>query len=85
MSQDDTEDYGKRLLKGLVLELVRRLEDPEEKKKFSAAEGELVRKLCADGSVTLSSIRRGDFGEVAKRAAEEFPFPEGGAVQVGNA
>lgn len=79
---DDEQDFGRRLLKGLVTELVRRLEDPEEAKKFSAAEGELVRKLCADGSVTLSSIRAGDFGEVAKRVAEEYPFPEGGVVNM---
>jgi hypothetical protein len=82
---DDQEDYGKRLLKGLVLELVRRLEDPERAKEISASEGELIRKLCADNSVTLSSIKRGDFGETAKRAAEEFPFPEGGVAEMGHA
>jgi hypothetical protein len=83
MSQDGEEDYGKRLLKGLVDELIRRLEDPAEAKALSAAEGELIRKLCSDSSVTLSSIKRGDFGKVAQRAAENYPFPEGGVVDMG--
>jgi hypothetical protein len=79
---DDDEDYGKRLLKGLVKELVRRLEDPAQAAKLSASEGELIRKLCADNSVSLASIRRGDFGDTARRAAEEFPFPEGGVASM---
>lgn len=84
MSQASEEpDYGKRLLTGLVLELCRRLEDKETAKSISAAEGELIRKLCSDSSVTLSSIKRGDFGKVAKRVAEEYPFPEGGVVDMG--
>jgi hypothetical protein len=81
MSQED--DFGKQLLKGLVKELLRRLKDPEEAKALSAAEGELIRKLCSDGSVTLSSIKAGDFGQVAQRVAEEYPFPEGGVVDMG--
>jgi hypothetical protein len=43
---------------------------------------ELIRKLCSDSSVTLASIKAGDFGDVAKRVAEEFPFPEGGVVDM---
>lgn len=82
MSVDGEEDYGKRLLKGLVTELLRRLETPDIAAKLSSADGELIRKLCSDSSVTLSSIKRGDFGEVARRAAEEYPFPEGGVVDM---
>lgn len=78
-SSDDT-DLGPRLLRGLVTELLRRLETPETAAAMSASEGELIRKLCTDNSVTLSSIRRGDFGETAQRVAEEFPFPDGPEV-----
>lgn len=79
---DEPRDYGRELLKGLVEELLRRLQNPEEAKAMSAAEGELIRKLCSDSSVTLSSIKRGDFGETAKRVAEEYPFPEGGVASM---
>lgn len=68
---------GLRLLRGIVNEMLRRLETPSLAAEMSAAEMELGRRLCADSSVTLSQVRRGDFGEVARRAAEEFPFPEG--------
>lgn len=68
---------GLRLLRGIVNEMLRRLEDPAIAKDMSAAEMELGRRLCADSSVTLAQVRRGDFGEVARRAAEEFPFPDG--------
>lgn len=78
------QEPGLRLLRALVNELLRRLEVPDEAKAMSAAEMELVRKLCADNSVTLAQVRRGDFGEVAKRAAEEFPYPVGAQV-AGNA
>lgn len=37
---------------------------------------EFCRKLAQDNAVTLSSVRRGDFGEVFKRAAEQFPFSD---------
>ena len=72
----DNEDLGARLLKGLVKQLLRMVESEEP---ISAAEGELVRKLCESNSVSLSSIRRGDFGATAQRAAESFPFETGTA------
>lgn len=73
-----SEDWGHRLLKGLVAKLLAVLEDP--KTKITPAEGELIRKLCADNSVSLQSVKRGDFGKVAQRVAEEFPFPAGPEV-----
>lgn len=66
--------FGERLLKGLVTELLRRLENPEIAAALSASEMELIRKVCTDNSITLASIQRGDFGETARRAATEFPF-----------
>ena len=81
MSQDD--DLGRRLLRGLVEELLRRVEDKEVAKSLTAAEIAQIRQLCADNSVSLASIRAGDFGETAKRVAEEFPFQlDGGRVEV---
>lgn len=71
------EDPGHQLLKGLIKELIRRVSDPDIAKDLTAAEGELIRKLLSDSSVNLASIKRGDFGDTARRAAEEFPFPEG--------
>lgn len=68
---------GAALLKGMVLELLKRLRTPAIAAAMSASEMELIRKLCADNSVSLASIRKGDFGETAKRVAEDFPFPDG--------
>jgi hypothetical protein len=48
---------------------------------MTAAEMTAILALLRDSSVTLASIKRGDFGETAQRAAIEFPFPEGTAVQ----
>lgn len=45
---------------------------------ISAAEISAIGRLLNDSSVTLSSVKRGDFGELAKSAAEEFPFPDEG-------
>jgi hypothetical protein len=75
------DDPGSKLLKLLVAELLRRLEDPEIAAEMSASEFEMIRKLCADNSVSFASIKRGDFGEVAKKAAEEYPFQGGSMVQ----
>lgn len=71
------EDPGAALLKGLVVELLRRLEDPGIAKDMTAAEMNLIRQLCADNSVSFASIKRGDFGAVAQKVAMDYPFPEG--------
>lgn len=41
---------------------------------MSASEMEVARKLLTDNSVTLASVERGDFGEVARGLVQEFPF-----------
>jgi hypothetical protein len=71
------EDEGRRLYRAFIRELLRRVESPELASSLTAAELELIRKVASDNSITIASIRRGDFGDTAKRAAEEFPFPEG--------
>jgi hypothetical protein len=67
-------DHGRDLMELFVAELKRRLTG-DNAQSLSASELEVVRKLLGDNSVTLASIRRGEFGETAQRVAEEFPFP----------
>lgn len=62
-----------KLLELLVGEMVRRLE--EGAAAVTAAEMTVMARLLADNSVTLASVRQGDFGSLAQAAAESFPFP----------
>jgi hypothetical protein len=71
------DELGNRLLKGLVKELLRRIETEEVAATMTAAEMTLIRQLCSDNSITLASIQRGDFGAIAQAVAEEYPFPDG--------
>jgi hypothetical protein len=68
---------GNDLLVLMVAELKRRLQTPSVVQTMSAGEMEMIRKLLADNTVTLASIRRGDFGETVKGIEEAYPFPEG--------
>lgn len=68
------EDIARELMQLFAKELKRRLVDGA--KDMSPSELEVVRKVLSDNSVTLASIKRGDFGAVAKKAADDFPFPE---------
>jgi hypothetical protein len=70
-------DPGKELYTAFIKELLRRVTTPEVAASLSAAELELIRKVASDNTINLASIRKGDFGEVARAAAEEFPFPDG--------
>jgi hypothetical protein len=73
-AEDDPDD-GRALMKLLVKELRRRLsEAPQD---FTAAEITATLRLLNDNSVSLQSIKRGDFGNTAQRVAEQFPFPSG--------
>lgn len=65
-------DYGRELIELLAKELVRRL--TEGAGSMTASELEVVRKLLSDNTITLTSIRRGDFGELAQEVLEEYPF-----------
>ena len=71
-------DFEVRLLQGLIKRLLQRVEDPGV--ELSVAEMQLIRQLCESNSVSFSSIKRGDFGAVAKEVAEEFPFDDEGRV-----
>lgn len=73
-------DFEKQLLEGLVKRLLQRVQDP--KVEMGVSEMELIRKLSESNSISFSSIRRGDFGEVAQKAAEEeFPFDDEGRLK----
>lgn len=67
-------DPGVLMMQLFINRLIANLQDPD--RPLPAAEQEVIRKLLADNSVTLSSIQRGDFGEFAKSVAEEFPFED---------
>lgn len=69
-----TQNSGQTLMALMVREIIRRLEN--EAAELKAADFEMIRKLLADNSVTLVSVQRGDFGELAQSVAEDFPFPE---------
>lgn len=72
------QDFEVQLLRKLVARLLKRLDDPEI--DIPVAEMELIRKLCSDNSISFASIRQGNFGDVARRVAEDFPFDEEGNV-----
>jgi hypothetical protein len=67
------EDQAQRIGRLFFDRLEKLLSDPENELK--AADYEMVRKVLSDNSITISQVRRGDFGKVVQTAAEEFPFP----------
>lgn len=75
VTAEDMLDPGRVILELTVRECIRRLKNAPWDMK--AADLEFIRKLSQDNSVTLAQVRRGDFGSVAARVAEEFalPFP----------
>lgn len=73
-----TGDLGRDLLALVTAELLWRMQHTPGDLK--AADFEMIRKLLSDNSITLASIRRGDFGHVAQEAAESFPFEDGNRV-----
>lgn len=77
-------DFDSRMLKLLVAEIMRRLEDPAKAALMGPADFREIRMLCESNSVSFASIRKGDFGQVAQRVAEEFPFDgDGNVVAIG--
>jgi hypothetical protein len=73
-------DPNRALIEKLVLHLLNDLDDDD---KRSPSLMECARKLLNDNSVTLASVRRGDFGKLAEKAAESFPFDDQGRPVVG--
>lgn len=52
-----------------------------EGKEVPAAVLSVIRSFLTDNAVTLAHIRRGDFGQVAATAADEFPFNDDGSLR----
>ncbi len=76
IAPEDDPDDARAIMGMFVKELRRRLKvAPED---ISAAEMTVILRLLSDNSVSLQSVRRGDFGETARRTAEQFPFDDQG-------
>lgn len=73
---DEMSDDGKALMRLMLGELKRRLEEHAEELK--AADFEMIRKLLQDNAVTIASVQAGNFGEFAKAVAEEYPIDQFG-------
>lgn len=50
--------------------LIRQLEAGE----VPSATLSVIRQFLSDNSITLSQVRKGEFGDVARVAADSFPF-----------
>lgn len=86
------DDTGRQIMDAFAGYLLKRItnanNDPAS--GLPAAELAVIRQFLSDQSITLSHVRRGDFGKVAQQAAEEFPFddegrPKGGPMMTGQA
>lgn len=69
-------DPGKEIMVELVKYTIKTLRT-QDGDKLTPAFLEFTRKLLNDSAITIAHVKRGDFGEVYKKAAEEYPFPEG--------
>lgn len=76
MSQEEPKD--KQLINLFVGHLISVLSAPGSE-GVPAATLEVIRKVCQDNAITIASVRRGDFGQVAQAAADEFPFNDDGS------
>lgn len=72
---DPLENANRALVEKLVTHLLKDLDNDERR---SPSLMEVARKLLSDNAVTIASVRRGDFGELAQAAAESFPFDDQG-------
>ena len=68
-------DPHRALIEKLVIHLLKDLDNDERR---TPSLMEVARKLLSDNSVTLASVRKGDFGDVAKKVADQFPFDDQG-------
>lgn len=70
-------DPGKELQRLFIKELMRRLRTPDVAASLTAAELEVCRKVIESNAIDLNSIRRGEFGKLAKDVADKFPAMDG--------
>lgn len=69
----------KQLIENFVGYLIRVMMEAQTTGEVPSATLEVIRKVCQDNAITISSVRRGDFGTVAAAAAEDFPFNDDGS------
>lgn len=78
---DTGEEVMDKFVRFLLYKLDAALEpNVELRVPLTAAEMAVIQRLLTDNAVTLSSVKRGDFGEFAKGVAEDFPVDETGKV-----
>lgn len=68
----------KQLIDNFVGYLIRVMMAAQVDGEVPSATLEVIRKVCQDNAITISSVRRGEFGSLAKQAAEDFPFDDSG-------
>lgn len=73
-SNQPEETQDSRMMRLFLQELERRL-SPENAKDLTAAELAVIQRLFSDNSITMASVKRGEFGETAQKVANEYPFP----------
>ena len=71
----EADDPGGKILSLFIQHLTERLENRMEE-PITAAEGNVILTLLRDNSITLSSVRAGNFGTFAQKVADDFPFPD---------
>lgn len=74
------EEVMDKFVRFLLHKLDAALLEGEARVPLTAAEMAVIQRLLTDNAVTLSSVKRGDFGEFAKGVAEDFPVDETGKV-----
>ena len=78
VAPEDDPDDGRAIMAMFTRELRRRLK--ESPKDITAAEMTVILRLLADNSISLATIKQGDFGATAQRVAESFPFDDTGRM-----
>lgn len=78
-------DTGRQIMETFAAYLLKRIvaANMEAGDALPAAELSVIRQFLSDQSITLAHVRRGDFGDVARAAADDFPFSEDGTPKGG--
>lgn len=72
------EDIGRDIMLKFAAHLLALL---DAKGDVPSATLSVIRQFLSDQSITLAHVRKGDFGDFAKKAAEEFPFNPDGSIR----
>jgi hypothetical protein len=80
VAPEDDPDDGRAIMALFTKELRRRLSTKETREAMTAAEMTVILRLLSDNSISLATIRQGDFGGTVSRVAEQFPFDDTGRM-----